>query len=344
LDLYERLALFGTALTPDQRVEVLLAAQYNDLRMFFDEPDHRHMEACSLVLDRCDEWDDLLRTLELDGDVTANDWQDQILEADRRLRGTPGMKPLPRSAALNRMLSRSGLCPLLRYAFDQWYELAYASAGLDDRMLCDLVNLSTAFLYRLVPVDQPTIAGTWIGSGSYSDVYRSTDGTEALKVPRNLAAFAFASQDEHEASQYAHTSALGPYIPAHLDFDPDTRIIRREFLMHTSGLELLTDDGFQRAPFGVPLLTALYEAACDIYASCGINFDIHPGNVVWSHEREQWFLIDLGPMPSIGADYFPRHGFAAYFTKVWLDLHELMRTIPIRSVDILLPATPMVDR
>ena len=77
-----------------------------------------------------------------------------------------------------------------------------------------------------------------------------------------------------------------------------------------------------------------YNIACAIYDTEGINFDIHPGNFIWSKSKKQWFLVDLGPMPRIGADYFPRKNFQEYFQKIWLDLHGLMITVPIRSLDI----------
>jgi hypothetical protein len=103
------------------------------------------------------------------------------------------------------------------------------------------------------------------------------------------------------------------------------------------GVDLLTTPAFRNAPFAMDQLEDLYKVACDIYRADGINFDIHPGNIKWDDERGRWVLVDLGPMPVIGADYFPRNSFARYFRKIWLDLHHLMKAVPIRSLDIEIP-------
>jgi len=197
----------------------------------------------------------------------------------------------------------------------------------------DLADLSTTFLYRLVPMEQDSVAGTRMGTGAYSHVYLCDNGT-VLKVPRNLAARAFASHDEHVASLYAASSSLAPFIPKHFGYEEDTGIIRREFVPGTMGIDLLATSTFREAPFALDQLEHVYKVACDIHRADGINFDIHPGNIKWNADAGRWMLVDLGPMPTIGADYFPRDGFARYFQKIWLDLHHLMKVVPIRSLDI----------
>jgi hypothetical protein len=335
LDLFGRLTLSGS-LPPHQQEGLLLAAAYNDLRLVVDAPALRRQQAAAL-LDYARELASQGGVLSVDVQVTRDGWREEIIAASEQLLATPGFKPWERAAALNVWLARQGLCPLVHYAFERWFEIGSYGRRLPADIADDLADLSTTFLYRLVPVGEEPVAGKRIGTGAYSQVYLCDDGTVA-KVPRNLAARAFASRDEHAASVYARDSGLAPFMPAHIGFDEDTGIIRREFVPGTMAADLLATPGFRDAPFALDQLEYLYKAACEIYQADGINFDIHPGNIKWDGGR--WVLVDLGPMPVIGADYFPRGDFARYFRKIWLDRHHLMKAVPIRSLDIEVPLTP----
>jgi hypothetical protein len=336
LDLFGRLALSGS-LPPHQQERLLLAAAYNDLRLFVDDPALRQQQAVRL-LDYARELASPGGELSVGVRVPRDGWRAEIVAASEQLLTTPGFKPWERGAALNVWLAREGLCPLVHYAFERWFEIGSYGRRLPAEIVDDLADLSTTFLFRLVPVDEALVAGTRMGTGAYSHVYLCGDGTVA-KVPRNLAARAFASQDEHAASLHARDSGLAPFMPAHLGFDEDTGIIRREFVPGIMGADLLVMPGFRDAPFAIDQLEHLYEAACEIYRADGINFDIHPGNIKWDGNGERWVLVDLGPMPVIGADYFPRNNFARYFRKIWLDRHHLMKAVPVRSLDIEVPLT-----
>jgi hypothetical protein len=334
-DLFGRLALTGS-LPPHQQGRLLLAAAYNDLRLVVDDPADRLRRAV-LLLDQARELGKPGGELSVDARVTGDGWREEIVAASEQLLASPGFKPWDRAAALNVWLAREGLCPLVHYAFERWFEIGSYGRRLPADVVDDLADLSTTFLYRLVPAGEGLAPGRWIGTGAYSNVYLCGDGTVA-KVPRNLAAKAFASREEHVASLYARDSGLAPFMPAHLGFDEDTGIICREFVPGAMAADLLATPEFRAAPFALDQLEYFYEVACEIYRADGINFDIHPGNIKWDDAGRRWVLVDLGPMPVIGADYFPRGDFSRYFRKIWLDRHHLMKAVPVRSLDIEVPA------
>jgi hypothetical protein len=331
LDLFGRLALFDE-LPADQQERLLSAAVYNDLRLIVDDATIRREEA-SALFGRARELARPGGRLSVGIHLTRGNWREGIIAASEQLLTTPGFKPWERAAALNVWLAAEGMCPLVHFAFERWFEIGSYGRQLPVEMVDDLADLSSTFLYRRVPVAQGSVTGTLIGSGAYSHVYLCDDGT-VLKVPRNLAAKAFASHDEHVASLYAACSGLESFVPKHLSFQEDTGIIRREFVPGTMGIDLLERPEFRGEPFALGQLEHIYKVACEIYRTDGINFDIHPGNIKWNVHAQRWMLVDLGPMPVIGADYFPRDDFARYFKKVWLDLHYLMQAVPIRSLDI----------
>lgn len=333
LDLFDRLALYSE-IRPDQQAELLLATVYNDLRLVADEPAVRYRRALQMLRDMREEHSHTAGKLAVNLPVSRPDWRGAVVAASEQLLAVPGFKPYERSIALNLWLTGAGLCPLVHYAFDRWFEIGSYGRTVSADVVDDLADLSTTFLFRLVPVQQAPTSLPRVGTGAYSHVYRSADGKTIFKVPRNLASRSFASHDEHVASGYAKRSGLAAFIPEHLGFDPATSIIQREFIPGTEGVELLTRADFREVPFGLDQLEQIYETACEIYRKDGINFDIHPGNMRWSDEGQRWVLVDLGPMPTIGADYFPRGSFSKYLQKVWLDLHHLMATVPIRSLDI----------
>jgi hypothetical protein len=336
LDLFDRLALYKE-LKPDQQAELLLASVYNDLRLLVDEPAVRCRQAVRMLREMQEKYATVPGKLAIDLPISRQDWREAVVGASEQLLGTPGFKPYERSIALNLWLTRAGLCPLVHYAFERWFEIGSYGRMVSADVVDDLADLSTTFLFRLIPVEHVPISLARIGTGAYSHVYRSGDGKSIFKVPRNLAARSFASHDEHVASLYAKESGLAAFIPEHLGFDHDTSVIQREFIDGTAGVELLTREDFRNAPLGLDQLEQIYETACEIYRNDGINFDIHPGNMRWRDKDKRWILVDLGPMPTIGADYFPRHSFREYFKKVWLDLHELIASVPIRSLDIEIP-------
>lgn len=333
LDLYSKLALFGKVLTSDQQQTIVLTATYNDLRFYENDSEER----CKIVQTM---WKDITTKLtfhleKINFIPTQNNWQDQILIVVKELSRIPGTKPLERSILLNMWLSKAGLCPLVRFAFDQWYEIYPYHETYALKLIENLADLSTTFLYRLIKIENREIGGEKIGHGAYSNVFLNMDKQSIIKVPKNLASQSFAADEEYLASLYIENSSLSQYVPHLLYYDREKKVLERQYIRGKTGFELLKEEGqLLNSPKVIKQLKEIYDEACKIYYKDSINFDIHPGNLIWSEDFQKWFLVDLGPMPEIGAEYFPRENFENYFQKIWLDLLFLMTAVPIRSLDI----------
>jgi len=337
MDLYDRMALFGKALSQPQREVILITSLYNDLRLYEDSPTARLALVQQFIDPQSGPYQKKFSGLKLDKQLHRVNWQCQISQASRYLSAIPGTKPLERSFVLNLWLFKLGFCPLIHFAFDQWYDFGTHTVN-DKKLIDELADLSTTFLYRLVPVSSSPASMQLIGVGAYSNVYRSADEKTAFKVPRNLAALSFAHEEEYRAYNYAQNTTLADFLPSGMKFDKRSGVIERQYIEGTTGFKLLAREDFLKQPYGFEQLKEIFEAACLHYYQNRINFDIHPGNLMWSHPIQRWFLVDVGPMPEIGANYFPRHDFQTYFKKIWLSLYGLMATVPIRSLDIDMPA------
>lgn len=335
MDMYERMALFGH-LDSKQKEHLLLATLYNDIRLFEDSPTARRATIKGLFSDEKQSIVGKFRNYRIDLPINEDNWREQIIAVSSQLALFPGSKPLDRSFVLNAWLVKSGLCPLVRFAFDQWHECGPTLKDVDA-----LADLSTTFLYRLIDVPEPLTTNTKLGGGAYSNVYLSDDGASVYKVPKNMASMRFASHDEYLASQYAEQSALAPFLPRTLNYTAETGIIQREFIRGKTGFEMLRDKRDASTLVHLEQIEEIHQVACDIYQKDGINFDIHSGNMMWSAPHQRWLLVDIGPMPKIGAEYFPRGNFKEYFQKIWLDVYGLMVDVPIRSLDIKIPNPKM---
>jgi len=332
MGLFDRMALFGT-LTQKQKEHLLLVTLYNDLRLFEDDPAARSNRIKLIFSAEKNAISNKFGGLRIDLQVTKRNWCKQISKANEILLGVSGSKPLERAFVLNAWLVRSGLCPLVHFAFDQWYEFGVSSETARP-VIENVADMSTTYLYRLIPVSEPFITHQKIGGGAYSNVYRSSDGNTVYKVPKNLAARSFASHDEYVASLFAAKTCLAPFLPKLISYDLRSGVIQREYIEGPTGSDMLkgqSDPDVVRAP---DQIETIYRVASGIFYETGTNFDIHSGNMIWSEKRDRWFLVDLGPMPKIGAEYFPRDHFKNYFQKIWLDRHRLMKDVPIRSLDI----------
>lgn len=329
MDLYNRMGLFGKLNSKEQEY-IFIIAFYNNLRLYEEDPKKRY----SIIIELFDnKKNDLLKKfkdLKLETFNNNSPWKTQIEKINYQISKIPGTKPLERSLILNIWLYRSGLCPFVRFAFDKWYEIDINSG----KIIEELADLSTTYFYRLIPIKEEFDPQLKIGAGAYSNVYRSENGKTIYKVPRNLASSKFASYHEYKSSIYAQQTELAPYLPKLINFDEVTGMIEREFINGISGAELLKNLSCKDFPYDLNQIKEIYDAADLIFKRDRINFDIHPGNMMWSYYHKKWFLVDLGPMPEIGSDYFPRGNFNEYFKKIWLDRCRLMIEVPIRSLDI----------
>ncbi len=324
-EIFRRLSLYGYLSTEEQG-KLFAAASCNNSRIIGNslESAFQLIAQSSKSLKPCFQEAASL-------DITESNWIERLLEVERSLIN-PGSHPLQRSYALNMWMVRNGLCPLLQYAFDEWHQLDGSDHNFSVNKIKNIAELSTAYLYRLIELN-PVIKAPILGEGSYNYVVQH-GASSVAKIPRNLAAKDFINHQEINANQAALKTGLRKYLPDILSYDEDTGVIIKDLVDGKIAWDLLGSPDFRSAPYALNQVKDIYLSACSLYKEEGINLDIHPGNFCWSDSKGTWFLIDAGPMPQIGASYYPRAGFEEYFKKIWLDLHRLVAEVPIRSVDL----------
>ena len=239
------------------------------------------------------------------------------------------------SVLRNLILFSNGFCPLLNFAFGVW-----RWKDLSPHRISDLIELSTAYLYRLAPLrSNPQYASNKVcGEGAYCFIvehrlYPNSSNT-ICKTPKNLAAELFVNQQEARVLQHLSLTPLSPYIPKFLGYEERTGALYRTYVEGVLGHKLLATPFFSEQPESIEILKNIYHLFREQAHLLGICFDIHPSNFIWSEKLKSWFLIDLGPMPKIGSDYFPWDSFELYFKKIWMERYERMEKEPIRSVDL----------
>lgn len=323
-DLYERLKLYGS-LTSSEKDLLLLSATYNDVRLIFGNPKDRLNYAKSLLQTPSPPQ----RVIQIHQET----WKEDIFEIYQNLCSISDIDHITKAAILNKYLSAHNLCPFVHYAFSMWHDIETISDVLH------LAELGPTYLYKLIPhkITCTEETGTFLGSGAYGDVYLCENQRTVLKLPRNLAALSFMNRLEMEAYQVGLTTPLKQYLAPVVHYSETTAVIEKIYIKGISGWRLLEDSIFRDHPYEIGQIREIYALVSDIYRKTGINIDMHPGNFQWHPDERRWYLIDYGSMPEIGADYFPHDSFEAYFKKIWLDLHNLMITVPIRSLDIEIP-------
>ena len=328
MDLYDRLAYFKK-ISNKQKILLFFGAIYNDARFLVSDKSTRFEFVKKLI----EEHPRLVSPLN-EGrwllPITKTNWEKDIFEAHKKLTTIPNMRPMMKSFILNRWLCYHGFCPFVHYAFFKWHDI---KKKLD---IINLAELSTTYLYKLVPNRLPfrDKSVEFLGEGAYNKVYLAKNKETILKYPKNLAGLIFMNGLEILAYNTALNSSLTKYMAPVVSFDEKNAIIEKKYIEGVSGWELLKNKSFRKKPYAITQLQEIYKEARDIYLKTNINIDIHPGNFQWSYSELKWYLVDYGSMPEIGADYFPRNSFESYFQKIWLDLHELIKKEPIRSLDI----------
>lgn len=331
MNLYDKMALFRDIGDKNKKL-LFFVSIYNDMR-FLESDKFTRFESIKKLIDK---YPGLIYPLN-EGHwllpITETNWKKSIFEANKKLAAMPEINLLMKSFILNRWLSFHGLCPFVHYAFSKWVDIRNISTVID------LAELSTTYLYKLIANEFSFSenSGEFIGEGAYGKVYLTKDKKSILKYPKNMAALKFMHNLEISVYDISIDLPLIKYLAPIISFDVRNSIIEKKYIEGVSGWELLENESFRKNPYGVKQLKEIYKEACGIYFRKKINIDIHPGNFQWNHIESKWYLIDYGSMPEIGADYFPRDSFENYFKKIWLDLHQLIKDEPIRSLDIDLP-------
>ena len=231
-----------------------------------------------------------------------------------------------RAEFVNSLLQINNICPMLNYAFDRWY---YSSDDSDSQHIIELAELSVTYLYRIIPLEK-TITNNVLGKGAYG-ILRRIQEKVVEKIPMNYAAFLFANEEEWENFQILKHTDLVKNIPILIAFDMHSKKLVREYILGMTGHELLLKN--QMDENKINSLKDVFLRIRQVEAIYGIRLDIHPANFVWSDEKSQWFLFDLGSVPYIGFDYYPE-SFDTYYEKIWKERLERMKKFPIRSVEL----------
>jgi len=236
------------------------------------------------------------------------------------------------SVILNIWLARNNLCPFLRFAFNQWYDISQKN---NHSPIPSLVEFSTVYLYRLAQINKRVnVHGIHLTNGSHNSLFLIKKTERIEKIPRSVAAGYFINDQEVKITKILFKSALKKYIPDPLGYDKITKIITRQYITGETGHELLATNFFDKNTEAIKDLKKFFDLYKKVVRKHRINLDIHPGNFVWSKEKQQWFLVDTGPIPSIGSNYFPLNSFKSYFQKIWIERYLRMKKLPIRSVDL----------
>ena len=231
-----------------------------------------------------------------------------------------------RAEFVNSLLQINNICPMLNYAFDRLY---YSSDDSDSQHIIELAELSVTYLYRIIPLEK-TITNKVLGKGAYG-ILRRIQEKVVEKIPMNYAAFLFANEEEWENFQILKHTDLVKNIPILIAFDMHSKKLVREYILGMTGHELLLKN--QMDENKINSLKDVFLRIRQVEAIYGIRLDIHPANFVWSDEKSQWFLFDLGSVPYIGFDYYPE-SFDTYYEKIWKERLERMKKFPIRSVEL----------
>ncbi len=216
-----------------------------------------------------------------------------------------------------------GQIPLVHFAFDKWQS---------ERNIKNLKELTVFYTYKLLELpNKLENKMELIGSGAYFYVYKPEGKNFVYKYPKNYLAKRFLLEYEFNLGCLLGNSDIARFLPKIYGLDKEFGL-KREFIKGETGNEIIKSGGCNNKQKNQ--LAKMYGLLCKQEKKLNSILDIHPGNFVWSHEHEQWFFIDLGFVPKIGSNYYPKHNFTRYYKKIWLNRLEMIRRFPIRSVDI----------
>jgi hypothetical protein len=267
--------------------------------------------------------------------IVKNTWVNQIHKV---ILGVENNKKYDRatiSVLQNLTLIKNSLPPILHFSFSKWHDV---SKRLDKENILDLFEFSIHYLTKLIPIDvRSDNTLLQIGEGAYNKVFYSSKKKEVYKIPVNLAARLYVNHQEYLINKLLLKTGLSQFLPQEVKFIKSNSSIIRKRIYGKSGHQLLSSNFYDSVPKAKEDLKQFFRIYKELTKTVNFRLDIHPGNFVWSNEAQTWTFMDLGPIPSIGSDYFPLSSFKTYFKKVWLDRLYLMKHVPIRSVDIINP-------
>lgn len=337
MDLFYNFSLFKD-LPEKIKLNMLKVSCHNDFR-YLRSSNTKQKEALGQIL-RAESLGDIVifkKILEtIDKKLDSSDWGNanylnKILGASRILEAT-NLDKWESGVALNIWLANKNYCPLLHFAFDEWHDTTRNQSTIGA-----LIELSTTYLYRIALLnDAVTTNGIEIANGSHNSIFLISQKEIIEKIPKSIAAKYFINDQEVETTKILSRTELKEHMAHIISYDENTKKITRQYIAGKTGHELLATKFFKENQEAINQLEKFYNIYKKVREDTGINLDIHPGNFVWSNKKEDWILIDTGPIPLIGSEYFPLNSFEKYFNKIWVERYERIKNLPVRSVDLML--------
>lgn len=236
-----------------------------------------------------------------------------------------------KSLAINSTLYENNICPLIFYSFGKWIDLK----NLNEKELRNIIEFSIMSLYKVIyakmqyPKEQELE-----DKGSVSKIFLVSKPNKQkmiYKIPKSLASEEILAQQEYDIYKELIGTEMQEFIAENYLFDEKKKIISHEFVEGKDG-EYYLFNHIKLTEEQKKSLKRFY----DVYSKRkrkDIILDIHPGNFVWSEKRKKWIIIDLGAIPEIGSDYYKFEQFDEYYDFVWNKREEMMKKVPIRSMD-----------
>ncbi|MBP9758997.1 hypothetical protein KBD45_04845 [Candidatus Dojkabacteria bacterium] len=236
-----------------------------------------------------------------------------------------------RQLIFNLILVRNGLIPCMFFLFNKQYSLRPNTIG-------NIFEISLHYFTKLIHTEtmNKDILSTskLIGKGASNLVYLDEIQNLIYKVPNNFLTFKYINKLEYEINKMYIKTKLKEFVNINLKYLNKTHVLSANYYRGESGHELLIKNEFQYSSEMINSLRDFYKIYTSLTHKIKIKLDIHPGNFIWNKEKLTWVLIDFGPIPEIGSNYFPLDSFDKYLKRVWLDRPKLMKEVPIRSVDL----------
>lgn len=229
----------------------------------------------------------------------------------------------------NNILTNNGLCPLVLYAFNN---IIY-KVPVTENDIKKIIEFSLMGLYRVVTFKNSKLENLLLlnDTGAISNIYLNKN--IIIKYPKTVASKLFLMQQEMDAYNYLSKTELNKFLPENYTFDTVNKSLMHSFVNGENGEYYL----FNHIPFTKKQIYSLklfYSTYSLLFNK--IILDIHPGNFIWCEEKQQWIIIDLGVLPTIGKEYYEFETFEEYFDNIWLKREETMKKIPIRSLDLVI--------
>ncbi len=236
-----------------------------------------------------------------------------------------------KSLAINFSLYENGMCPLIFYSFGKWIDLG----NLEENELRNIMEFSMMSLYKIIHTKIKETQNEQLeDKGSVSKIILRTKTNKkkiVYKIPKSLGSKEILSQQEYDIYRELITTDMKDFMAKDYSFDEKEKILSHEFIEGNDG-EYYLFNHIQLTNEQEESLRRFY----DVYSNRkrkDIILDIHPGNFVWSEQRKQWIIVDLGAIPEIGSDYYKFEQFEGYYDFVWKQRETMMKKVPIRSMD-----------